>query len=178
MWGRALGLATDADGGAAAISKVWARLDDKHHLLSRGRHGRLSKIVSLREDGSGLAYTYPTGASRDERYLKLPFEYWTNPAGWYQSMSLPAKAMLLVALTLRPGFVLPAERAPAWYGISSDTADRGLRELDRAGLIVRRATVKKAPQAPAGVTQELHCTLQDPFARPRSAKVTPLRRVS
>lgn len=179
MWARALGLGGETDSGIGAISKIWRRLDETRHLLRRDRRGRLAKITSLREDGLGKAYAYPTGNTRDERYLKLPYEYWTADEHWYRSLPLRAKAMLLVALSLPPGFVLPTNRAPEWYGISSDSADRGLRDLANAGLLQRRLTVKKAPQSPLGFTQEYHHTLLPPFTRPRRlATVTDLRGVS
>ncbi len=46
-----------------------------------------------------------------------------------ETLSLPGKAVLLIAHSLRPGFALPVEKAPEWYGISADTAQRGLAEL-------------------------------------------------
>ena len=79
-------------------------------------------------------------------------------------MSLPAKAVLLIGLSLRPGFVLPVEKAPLWYGISSDTAQRGLAELARRGVLDRNREPKKAPLAPMGFTFDQHHTLLDPFA--------------
>ncbi len=164
VWGRALGLADESDGGAAAVSKTWARLE-RRGLVERERRGRLAQVTSLREDGSRSQYTSPDGSDRDERYFKLPFAYWTAAEAWYRLLGLPAKAMLLIALTQRPIFVLPAERVPAWYGFSADTADRGLRELERAGVLTRRWTYKKAPQAPAGFTQEVLLSLRAPFDR-------------
>lgn len=179
VWGRVLGLSRDSDDGAAAVSKTWRRLDEQHALVLRERRGRLAKITALREDGHGLAYTYPNGGKRDERYFKLPFDYWTSDHRWYRTLSFRAKAMLLVSLSLPAGFVLPTQRAPGWYGISSDTADRGLRELDRAGLLRREIKVKKAPQAPLGIAQEYHHTLLPPFVQRRAANSpTRLRVVS
>jgi hypothetical protein len=74
--------------------------------------------------------------------------------------------MLLVASTLRTGFVLPTEKAPAWYGISTESAERGLRALRQAGLLDRRRFTKRAPLSPNGFTQEWHYTLAPPFGRP------------
>jgi hypothetical protein len=133
----------------------------------------------LREDGLGKSYTYPKGTGRDERYFKMPYEYWTADQRWYRTLSFRAKVMLLVSLSLSVDFVLPTERVPRWYGISADSADRGLRELDRAGLLRREVKVKKAPQSPLGIAQEYHHTLLGPFAQRRTgANVTRLRSVS
>jgi hypothetical protein len=174
-----VGLESNAAASAAAISKTWRRLDEDHRLVMRDRRGRLSKVVALREDGSGRPYTYPTGNKRDERYFKIPFEFWTADDRWYRTLSFRAKAMLLVSLSLPSGFVLPTNRVPDWYGISSDSADRGLRELDHAGILERRLSIKKAPQAPLGFTQEFHHTLRSPFTQRRPTRtVTRLRGVS
>lgn len=179
VWARTLGLHRDGDAGVAAVSKTWRRLEENHALIRRARRGRLAKITALREDGLGKAYTYPTGGKRDERYFKLPYAYWTAEQRWYRILSFRAKAMLLVSLSLPAGFVLPTDRVPDWYGISSDSADRGLRELDKAGLLRRELKVKKAPQAPLGIAREYHHTLLPPFTQRRAvATVTKLRTVS
>lgn len=172
VWGRALGLQPAADGGAVAVSKAWRRMESNYRLVSRERIGRLARVTSLREDGSGKPYSYPGRTGRDERYLKLPYAYWAGPDRWYRNLSFPAKAMLLIALSLPAGFVLPTERAPKWYGISADSADRGLRELSDAGLLARKVSVKKAPQAPQGFAKELRHTLQPPYTHRRSGTAT------
>jgi hypothetical protein len=161
VWSRTLGLPDDSAAATSAVSRTWHRLDSNYKLIDRQRQGRLAKIISLREDGSGEKYTYPRGTARDERYLKLPYGYWDTEDRWYRALPFVAKVMLLVALSLPEGFVLPAERVPRWYGISGDTADRGLRALNKAGLLQRELKVKKAPQAPRGTTQEGAVALVD-----------------
>lgn len=164
IWGRAIGLATDADGGAAAVSKTWMRLDQTYHLVCRERSGRLARITALNEAGNGLEYAYPS-----KGYFKLPFAYWTAEEAWYYTLSFRAKATLLVALSLRPPFVLPAERAPDWYGMSADTVDRGLRELRDAGLLSRTFTTVENWLSPTGKTTLYKFALKPPFARPSRA---------
>jgi hypothetical protein len=73
--------------------------------------------------------------------------------------------MLLVASTLRPGFVLPTEKTGPWYGISTESAERGRRTLRQAGLLERELTTKRAPLSPNGITQDRY-TLVKPFGRP------------
>lgn len=161
VWARALGLPENRVG---SVSKAWARLED-HRLIVRHRYQRLASIRILREDGSGQPYSHP-GGERGERYFRLSFDYWRE--GWDVNLSLPAKAVLLIALSLSAGFILPSGRAPIWYGMSSDTIERGLRELDRAKLLRREKRYKKAPLAPKGYTEEWHYTLRGPFHhRPR-----------
>ncbi len=87
IWGRALGLAADADGGASAVSKTWARLEETYGLVRRERSGRLAKVTALHESGNHAKYTYPA-----KDYFKLPYGYWTDDEAWYFSLSFPAKA--------------------------------------------------------------------------------------
>jgi hypothetical protein len=162
IWGRALGLAADTDGGASAVSKAWARLERTYGLVQRERSGRLAKITALHESGNGAEYTYP-----DKAYFKLPYDYWTADQAWYYSVSFAGKAVLLIALSLKPPFVLPADRAARWYGLSSDSLERGLRELREAGLLKCRVATKESWLSPTGVTTRYDYWLQPPFARPR-----------
>ena len=108
-WVRALGLGAGAEAASArgAVSKVMKRLEDRN-LITRSRSGRRSSVTLLREDGSGQPYEHPHRAGSD-RWLQLPYAYWLE--GHYLAFSLPAKAMLLVALSLADGFYLPSERA-------------------------------------------------------------------
>ncbi|MGH3898935.1 MAG: hypothetical protein ACRDTA_11940 [Pseudonocardiaceae bacterium] len=102
------------------------RLVDRN-LIERSRTGRRADLALLREDGSGAKYERPLGETKFERWLQLPHAYWIE--GHYTDLSLPAKVILLIALSLDDGFALPQDRAPQWYGISADSADGGLREL-------------------------------------------------
>jgi hypothetical protein len=173
VWARAHGVHTDSDGGAAVVSKTWKRLDTKYRLVERGRSGRISVFTALREDGSGQVYTSPDGKSRDERFFTLPFEYWTAEQSWYRSLPLHAKAVLIIGSTLKPDFILPTGRAKDWYGISTETAQRGLRHLQEVGLIHRRTHLRPTPLGPTMMTQEYHYTLHPPFGRQPKATARP-----
>ncbi len=162
IWARALGLPTPRDNGAAAVSKTWKRLEKSYHLVSRERRGRLAKITSLLEDGTGKPYASPTTA-----YFKVPFDYWTAEQAWYATLSFPAKATLMIALSLQPPFLLPTEKAPKWYGLSTDTAERGLRELQDAGLLHRARKKRRDWLAATSFSTEFRYTLQPPFPRAR-----------
>ena len=172
VWARALGLHHDADQGVTAVSKAWRRLEGTYRLVDRGRSGRLTVLTSLREDGTGKAYTSPNGGTRAERYFTLPFDYWTGEQRWYTTLTFPAKVMLLVSSTLKPGFVLPTEKARDWYGVSTESAERGLRLLRESGLLERATRVKDAPLSPTGKTQEYHYTLKRPYGRSGRPKLT------
>src|SRR5215467_3076859 len=130
-WARMLGL--QGTTGEAAISRIWARLDALG-LVERSRKGRRASIRLLAEDGSCRAYDRPSGYG--DYYFQVPLDYWAR--GWHLTLDLASKAMLLVALSLEDGFNLPSERVPQWYGISADTAERGLASLRGHKLLVRR----------------------------------------
>jgi hypothetical protein len=160
VWARALGLRGASR--QAAVSRSWKRLEE-FGLISRGRKGRLAVVTILREDGHGGPYTY-VGTHRDP-YFKLPLAYFHD--GWHRRMDLTTKAILLIALSLREEFYLPAEWASRWYGISADSAERGLTKLRQLGLLDREMHYKPAPLTDQGWTKEYTYRLKAPFARRR-----------
>lgn len=162
VWARVFDTTRTADKRSAstAATKVMARLAARQ-LIVRERSGRARQVTVtlLRPDGSGKAYTRPDG--KRDRFLKLSNEFWTE--GWYEQLDLPATAMLLVALHEKPGFELPTEWMPDWYGFSADTAERGLKTLHDLGLLDIQKRIKKAPLSPTGATQVNVYTLVGPF---------------
>jgi hypothetical protein len=110
------------------------------------RSGRRSRIVLLKEDGSGDEYTRPT--TKEDRWFTLPHSYWAD--GYDLSLSLPGKAMLLVALHLGDGRWLPANYTNQWFGISTATAERGLKELREAGLLDQSVEYQTDLRSPTG----------------------------
>lgn len=179
VWARALGL-WDPTGKTATstISKLWLRLE-RRGLIERRRRKRQAEVHLLREDGSGRPYTNPGSAG--DRHLKLPHAFWTHgpteDLRWFETLTLPELAMLLIARSLADGFRLPLEDAPEWYGVSADTAGRGLRGLADRGLLDVHKSFKKAPLAPQGYTAEHHYTLQPPFG-PKGVRSAAARRAA
>ena len=168
LWARTLDLGATRS-AVSAVSRAWRRLEG-YGLVTRQRvRGQLS-IVALRDDGSGEPYVHPSTQGRREPYFKLPFAYWTDDESWYRRLDLAETALLLIALSLADDFILPYRMARRWYGISMDTAERGLRGLQDRGLLRSEITYKSAPLAPAGYTEERRYTLLPPFGpRGRSA---------
>lgn len=162
VWGRALGLAESAS-TEGLVSKSWSWLEERHLIRSQ-REGRLRKITLLQEDGSGRAYRHPgeQGTERRGHYFKLPYAYWRG--NFHNRISLPAKAVLLIGLSLRDDFLLPTERGQAWYGLSRDSVRRGLRDLRLLGLLDMREARKSAPLSAQGWTLERRYSLRQPFA--------------
>lgn len=158
-WARCLGLSESA--GQTAVSKTWQRLE-RQALVTRGKSGRLADVGLLLEDGSGMAYEPPDGTSRDP-YFKIPFDYWLSQGHYYRSLSLPGKAMLLIALSLRDDAELPIARVPRWYGLSEDTASRGLAELTACGLVSTRVAYTPAPLTVTGYHEHRHIAVAQSF---------------
>lgn len=166
VWARAMGFALpETKSARTAISKAWMRLE-RRRLISRERSGRLTRVALLREDGSGRPYEQTPGAAR-ERYLKVPHAFWLQGPvpgrRWYEALALPEIAMLIIARTMGNRFRLPLESVPDWYGISADSALRGLHGLKDHGLLSIEKNYKKAPLAPQGYTAENLYTLKEPF---------------
>jgi DNA-binding transcriptional ArsR family regulator len=156
VWARALGLG-EPSSSAATISQSWTWLEEQR-LVTSARRGRLREIRFMREDGSGQPYRHP---GREGDYFKLPYSYWE---GRYPGrLNMPAKALLLIALSLNPDFWLPHEHGARWYGLSRDTVSRGLSTLLRLGLLEVRYERKKAPLSPKGFTEERRYALRPPF---------------
>jgi hypothetical protein len=176
MWVRALDLSATATPAAArgAVSKIMRRLEERK-LIVRRRAGRLVSFKLLQEDGSGEPYRHPLETS--ENWLRLPYAYWLD--GFYVKLGLPAKAMLLVALSLPDGFYLPAERTKDWYGLSADSAERGLRELRSNDVLTYSRQWRKEQRSKTGWIEQRTYTLCGPFssaAREAAATHRPGRR--
>jgi hypothetical protein len=100
-------------------------------------------------------------------------EYWSK--GWYRELSFAAKATLLITSSLQPGFYLPQEFAPKWYGISADTLNAGLGELQDNDLL-EHASFQREDWGTVEVTvTERRYTLQPPFDRKLSSATAKAR---
>lgn len=165
VWARAFATTEHAAPGPAsnAVSKTLQKLEERR-LISRNRRGRKREIqiTLMREDGSGDPYTRPSGTAREDRFLKLSHAFWLD--GWCERLRLPGLAMLLVALSEKPGFHLPAEKMPEWYGWSADTAERGLGELIDAEILHKIPQRRTEPLSASGFSIINHYYLQPPFA--------------
>ncbi len=165
VWARALGLPLPGSRGArSTVSKIWLRLQG-HQLIRRERKKRWAHVFLLREDGLGDDYTNPGDVG--DRYVRIPLALWTagpeQRVRWYQKLTLPELAVLLIARSMSDGFRLPYESGPEWYGISADTVARGIDGLLKQGLLRVDKTFKKAPLSPIGYAAEHRYTLREPF---------------
>jgi hypothetical protein len=151
------------------VSKNWRWLEDQGLIASR-RRGRLREVTLLYEDGSRRPYRHPGEQGGEDRghYFKLPYAYWRG--NFHDRISLPAKAVLLIALSLRDDFVLPTERGAEWYGLSRDTVRKGLRDLRLLNILSMREVRKPAPLSALGFTLDRRYTLRSPFRQVEAAK--------
>ena len=124
----------------------------------------------LKEDGSGDPYEVPSGA--DDRALRIPRAFWQEGVQnerWHRVLKLPEIAMLLIVLKLRGEFCLSYADVQRQYGISTDTARRGVGGLVGHGLLAAQERHTLAPLTSSGYRTDKTYTLQHPFAPKRQA---------
>lgn len=173
VWARAMNTVATASGASAtsAATKILSRLEQRG-LVQRQRsgRGRQVRVTLLAADGSGAPYVRPTGKTQEDRFLKLSHRLWTD--GWDERLSLPALAMLLIVLHEKPWAALPTEKMPEWYGVSADTAQRGLKELEEWGLVWVDQRSVTAPLSPTGLAIRNHYNVRAPFDESSLAAAT------
>ncbi|WP_320670171.1 hypothetical protein [Patulibacter defluvii] len=170
----------DGDAGIRTARRNWKILEQLNQV-SVGRAGRRLEITLLDESGDGSRYKHP---GRSGRYFKLPHAYWTS--GFHERLSLPGKALLLIALYEDfDWFALAREHATRWYGLSESTIARGLAELRRHGVLEAQGYYKPAllEDGPGYTVMNRYCLLA-PFgpkgrvreSTPEIFKLAPSRR--
>ncbi len=147
-WSAAIGIA-DRRGARSQISRSWDWLTEQKFIES-WQTRKLRTIKVLLEDGSGRPWVHPY--TTNEPYFKLPNHLWQ--VGLWQSLELPAKAMLLIAISLTEpdaeSFQLPIDRGARWYGLGTRTVRAGLKQLDDAGLLRNWSTTHPTARSPIG----------------------------
>lgn len=170
-WARAIGGYFDpttgviADAALHAVSRNWSFLREIK-LVETERIGRRVRARLLADDGSGEPYKHVGAGMKGKKltgpgYFKLPYEYWRQ--GWHEELTLPAKAMLLIALSHGDGFALPYNKLAERYGVSPASGQRGLAELRDRGLLHRERHRRRDPESPVGFTDVYHYQLLPPF---------------
>lgn len=128
------------------------------------------EIVLLKENGDKTPWTDTQDRSDGNRgFFTLPFEYWTE--GTIDTLKLAGKAVMLIILketqdpnAKRMTFVMALERAQEWYGISERTAERGLLQLRKAGLLNEKCQLVPDARHPLGRREEWHRVLNHPYS--------------
>jgi hypothetical protein len=106
------------------------------------------------EDGLGAPYEPRSPEQVEDRWLQLPHSYWLD--GYYKTLGLRAKVMLLVALS-RPkdGFPMPYGKTRRWYGVQLRLLGGGTAGSARRRAARCRVQLVKAPRSKIGRTEQL-----------------------
>jgi len=166
-WARALGLDENTGSSAEDLTTAktqWSKNASKLvslNLIDRQRAGNRARWVLLDESGDGTDYVRPK-TIRDGHWFVLPEAYWLNEH--YRTLSFPAKVMLLIALSSKPGFTLPLERVKDWYGVSRSTAQRGFAELQKVGILTYTQTWRIDPSDPSQWSEVREYDLLGPYS--------------
>jgi hypothetical protein len=166
VWIRALTARGAPTWSPSTLSRAWADLEDLGLIEPRAREARAVRVVPRREDGQA-AYEAPGGRrAREHAYFILPDAFWKDEL--FAKLGLPGLAMLLIVAKdtndpRRNEMYLPLNKARAWYGISSKTAQNGLNDLTAHGLLHRREERVKAPLSATGWTTRVWYSLTDEY---------------
>jgi predicted transcriptional regulator len=163
VWIRALTAPGAPTWSASTLSRAWADLVDLG-LVSKDREHRLVRTVPRREDGQA-DYEVPGGRrDRWNMYFALPDAFWTDEL--FAKLSLPGLVMLLLVAkesNAKAEVWFTYESAEEWYGIKQKSAQNGLKELEKLGIVHRRRQVVKAPLSPTGSTVRMWYSLTGPY---------------
>ncbi|MGW5932440.1 hypothetical protein ACWF2L_40380 [Streptomyces anulatus] len=173
-WARSLGIFEEKTGGAA-VSRAWRVLRELRIVETSRGEGRRTRVTKLKEDGTGARYTPPgaTGSGvSPERYFQLPFAYWED--GLNTKLSLPGKAMLLIALSLRAfEFSLVHAQICDGYGINKQTVAKGINDLIEHKVIdVSGQQWYETLRTRSGVSQRPLYQFADRFVQPGISRIT------
>lgn len=135
VWAEMLNLPQPETNGARRISKAltWMQQQGFIHIEDR-RSGKPPRLYLLSQEGDRRPYSRPT-----RNWVNIPVEFWQNH--WIAKLSGRATALFLILLDLQGG---KSRASGAWerpdvarwrYGISQDTWNRGVRELQEAGIV-------------------------------------------
>lgn len=173
FWVRALTAPGAPTWSPSTLSRSWGELEELGLVTKpEKREKRYMRPTPRREDGAvteggGVAYDAPGGRSdRWNTYFALPDEFWTEEV--FAQLTLPALVMLLLVAkeTQSKNEVwLTYDRLDDWYGIKSKSAQKGLTELRKAGLLHCRKEEVKAPLSATGSTTRMWYSLKGPFGR-------------
>lgn len=157
-----------------AASRTFDTLVELKLITRTGPH-RTPILQPLLDDASGEPWSRPGMVDEEgPGYFTVPHRYWTS--GLVDQLNLPGKAMMLICLAetqnpKTPAFAMAVERAPAWYGISERTAERGYSELSKASVLLIRRTKVADPRHPVGRRDVYWRALASPFGTTDRARL-------
>lgn len=166
-WIRALTASGGLTWTASTLSRAWADLEELGLLEERTREGRAVRVVPRREDG-GEPYEFPEGRrTREHQYFVLPDAFWKEEL--FAKLTLPGLAMLLIIAKetydeKHTEMYMPLAKASDWYGISAKSAQNGLNDLQKNGLLHVRTELVPAPLSKTGWTSRNHYSLTGAYS--------------
>lgn len=165
IWVRALTAPQGLTWSAATLSRAWKDLENAG-LIIRQREGRAVRVIPRREDGAA-DYEVPVGATdRWNTYFALPDNFWHDEI--FAKLSFPGLAMLLIIAgetSKNPEVSLAYDWAKERYGLSAKSAQNGIKDLEKYGLIHKREERISAPLSPIGYTTRIHYSLTGPYGQ-------------
>lgn len=146
FWASLLGIPDPDNAGARVIRSTWAELASRKlvHITPGARSGDIPIVHSLREDGSGEAYSIPTGHSGDT-YRRIPQNTWKLLIPEHE-LTGAGLAMYLIAVRTAlqaqspHDLTFPAASFKTQYGLSDTTRKAGLANL--TDLLVLEKTLR------------------------------------
>lgn len=173
FWTRALTAPGAPTWSPSTLSRSWGELVELGLITKpERREGRFMRPRPRREDGAvveggGVPYDAPEGRrDRWNTYFSLPDEFWTEEI--FAQLTLPGLVMLLLVAKetqSKDEVWLTYDRVEDWYGIKPKSAQNGLTELRKMGLLHRRREEVKAPLSATGSTVRMWYSLTGPFGR-------------
>jgi hypothetical protein len=155
VWGRALGL--EQGSAAPIVSRLWQWLEGEGLLMGE-RSGRVKTIRLL-------------GTEPSDRDLLLASAFFRG--NFHNRLSMPAKAVLLVALAENARLQF-AEEGFEIYGLNRDTVRRGLSALRTVGLVRAHLERVPSPLTTHGYVLQRTYLVLPPFAtKPATAQHLP-----
>lgn len=150
--------------------KVALNYLEQERLIEISGKSSSPTIQLMKENGDGTSWEARTTRNAENRgFFTLPFEYWAT--GTIDELKLPGKAMLLIILketqdpnAKRKTFLMAFARAKQWYGISERTAERGIHQLRKAGLLQEKRQLVQDSRHPLGLREDWHRILIGPYS--------------
>lgn len=171
VWIRALTAKGGLTWSSSTLSRAWTHLEELG-LIRRKREDKLVRVIPRRED-AGEEYTAPGG--RDDRwnaYFTIPDSFWKRET--FAKLSFPGLVMLLVIAKetqYQKECWLTYELLKDWYGVTAGSAQNGVADLDRLGLLHRRVEPIKASLSKTGGTTRTWYSLTGDYGHDARAKL-------
>lgn len=179
FWADLLGLPDPNGAGSRVIRSNWDELEHRGYVaIERAEaSGDTPTIRALREDGSGEAYTIPTGRPGDT-YRRIPESAWRT---LFHTAHLTGPGLVMYLVALRSfgqignaPLTFPRAYFQREYGMGESTRKAGLRNLVDLGVLeeegVSTESEGRGPRRRGRTQYTLLAVYQPPLPAPREEK--------